>query len=135
MFIGQHPQSNWLVERFHRHLVSDLMVRHQWCADELPLVLHDISIARCAPKYDSGCSSAEMVYEVPLTVSGDFIPSVRVTQEAASFLRQLRRGVYTVFVSGDPTFVLDHGTRQDIGCIDRLKPAFLDPLEQLGGGR
>ena len=69
-----HPQSNGLVERFHRHLKSALRARltgPSWTR-ELPWVLLGI---RTAPKEDLGCSSAEMVYGAPLTVPGDFIPS------------------------------------------------------------
>ena len=54
-----HPQSNGLVERFHRHLKSALRARltgPSW-TQELPWVLLGI---RTAPK-DLGCSSAEMV--------------------------------------------------------------------------
>ena len=69
-----HPQSNGLVERFHRHLKSALRARlssPSWTKD-LPWVLLGI---RTAPKEDLGCSSAELVYGQPLTVPGDFISS------------------------------------------------------------
>ncbi|XP_059805130.1 uncharacterized protein LOC132380394 [Hypanus sabinus] len=64
-----HPQSNGLVERFHRHLKSALMARLRganW-ADELPWVLLGI---RTAPKDDLHASSAELVYGAPLVVPG-----------------------------------------------------------------
>ena len=67
-----HPQSNGLVERFHRHLKTALRTRlssPSWTKD-LPWVLLGI---RTAPKEDLGCSSAELVYGQPLTVPGDFI--------------------------------------------------------------
>ena len=69
-----HPQSNGLVERFHRHLKSALRARltsPNWM-QELPWVLLGI---RTAPKDDLGCSSAQIVYRAPLTVPGDFVPS------------------------------------------------------------
>ena len=85
-----HPQSNGLVERFHRHLKSALRARltgPSW-TQELPWVLLGI---RTVPKEDLGCSSAEMVYGAPLTVPGDFIPSsVSTTSQPSSYLRQLR---------------------------------------------
>ena len=55
-----HPQSNGLVERFHRHLKSALRARltgPNW-SRELPWVLLGICTA---PNEDLGCSSAELV--------------------------------------------------------------------------
>ena len=84
-----HPQSNGLVERFHRDLKSALMarlVRPNWL-DELPWVLLGI---RTAPKEDLRCSSPEPVYGAPMTVPGDFVPRGQDTQEATRFLPRLR---------------------------------------------
>lgn len=84
-----HPQSNGLVERFHRHLKSALRARlsgPSWI-QELPWVLLGI---RTAPKEDLGCSSAEMVYGAPLTVPGDFLPSQGKYTATDLHLRQLR---------------------------------------------
>ncbi|KAK3800146.1 hypothetical protein RRG08_015104 [Elysia crispata] len=67
-----HPQSNGLVERFHRTLKAALKARLQgpnW-ADELPWVLLGL---KTAPKEDLGFSAAELVYGTPLTVPGEFI--------------------------------------------------------------
>ena len=168
-----HPQSNGIVERFHRHLKSALMARltgPDWI-DELPWVLLGI---RTVPKEDLGCSLAEMVYGAPLTVPGDFLPRGQDTDDVAHFLPRLREtvrklaprppvphgtksssvptaladsrfvfvrrdshrppltppyeGPYKVLVHGDKSFVLDYGTRQDSVSIDRLKPAFIDPM-------
>ncbi|XP_072115699.1 uncharacterized protein [Mobula birostris] len=69
-----HPQSNGLVERFHRHLKSALMAHLEgpnW-VDKLPWVLLGI---RTAPKEDLHISSAELVYGAPLVVPGEFIPA------------------------------------------------------------
>ena len=168
-----HPQSNGIVERFHRHLKSALMARltgPDWI-DELPWVLLGI---RTVPKEDLECSSAEMVYGAPLTVPGDFLPRGQDTDDVAQFLPRLREtvrklaplppvphgtrpssvptaladsrfvfvrrdshrppltppyeGPYKVLVHGDKSFVLDYGNRQDSVSIDRLKPAFVDPM-------
>ena len=144
--------------------------RPDWI-DELPWVLLDI---RTVPKEDLECSSAEMVYGAPLTVSGDFLPRGQDTDDVTHLLPRLREPVrklaphppvphgtkpssvptalaesrfvfvrrdshrppltppyespYKVLVHGDKSFVLDYGTRQDSASIDRLKPAFVDPM-------
>ena len=67
-----HPQSNGLVERFHRTLKATLKARLQgprW-TDELPWVLLGL---RIVPKEDLDTSSAELVYGEPLTVPGEFV--------------------------------------------------------------
>ena len=88
-----HPQSNGLVERFHRHLKSALRARltgPNWI-QELPWVLLGI---RTMPKEDLGCSSAEIVFGAPLTVPGDFIPSrLHTHSDITHHLRQLREQV------------------------------------------
>ena len=66
-----HPQSNGMIERFHRSLKSALRARLEgpnW-VDELPWVLLGV---RTAPE-DLAASSAELVYGAPLTVPGDFL--------------------------------------------------------------
>ncbi|GFO47331.1 Pol polyprotein [Plakobranchus ocellatus] len=65
-----HPQSNGLVERFHRTLKAALKARLQepnW-ADEPPWVLLGL---RTAPKEDFRLSAAELVYGIPLSVPGN----------------------------------------------------------------
>ena len=90
-----HPQSNGLVERFHRHLKAALKARltgPNWL-NELPWVLLGI---RTAPKEDLGCSSAEMVYGAPLTVPGDFVSTHDTHSDYNSQLQQLRNRVRTL---------------------------------------
>ena len=87
-----HPQSNGLVERFHRSLKSSLRARltgPNWC-DDLPWVLLEI---RTAPKEDLNSSSAELVYGAPLSVPGDFIPSAH-EDSPRTFLTNLREKIY-----------------------------------------
>ncbi|HBK82804.1 MAG TPA: hypothetical protein DDZ41_04280, partial [Flavobacterium sp.] len=69
-----HPQSNGLVERFHRHLKAALYARQNttnW-RFELPFILLGI---RTAIKTDFGCTSADLVYGQTLRVPGDFVKS------------------------------------------------------------
>ncbi|GFS10956.1 Pol polyprotein [Elysia marginata] len=67
-----HPQSNGLVERFHRTLKAALKTRLKgpnW-ADELPWVLLGL---RTIPKEDLQVSCSELVYGEPLTLPGQFV--------------------------------------------------------------
>lgn len=66
-----HPQSNGMVERFHRSLKAALMSRcntEHW-VDELPVVLLGL---RNSLKEDLGCSSSELVYGQTLRLPGEF---------------------------------------------------------------
>ena len=86
-------QANGLVERFHRHL--KLILRACYTGpnrtQELPWVLLGI---RTAPKEDLKCSSEELVYGAPLTVSGDFLPSIADAKSNTNqHLRQLHEQV------------------------------------------
>ena len=91
-----HPQSNGLVERFHRHLKAALrahLTGPNWL-NELPWVLLGI---RTAPKEDDlGCSSVEMVYGAPLMVLGDFVSTHNTQSDYNSQLHQLRNQVRTM---------------------------------------
>ena len=102
-----HPQSNGLVERFHRHLKSALRARltgPNWTR-ELPWVLLGI---RTAPKEDLGCSSAELVYGTPLTVPGDFVANPTTQSDHNEHLERLREQVRSLA----PVPTSQHGTRR-----------------------
>ena len=86
-----HPQSNGMIERFHRSLKSSLRARlagSDWLS-HLPLVMLGL---RSSPKDDSGFSPAEAVYSSPLSLPGEFLehtefpPDVflRLVDQAAS---------------------------------------------------
>ena len=84
-----HPQSNGLVERFHRSLKASLRARltsPAWM-EELPWVMLGL---KTAPKEDLGASVAEMVYGSPLTVPGAFVGPASST-EAAEHLHRMRQ--------------------------------------------
>ncbi|GFS18261.1 Pol polyprotein [Elysia marginata] len=72
-----HPQSNSLVEHFHRTLKAALKARLQgpnW-VNKLPWVLLGL---RTVPKEDLGTSAAELVFGEPLTVPEEFIdPTIK----------------------------------------------------------
>lgn len=65
-----HPQSNGMVERFHRTLKSALMCKNaiHW-SDELPIVLLGL---RTAFRNELKCSSADLLYGQALRVPGEF---------------------------------------------------------------
>jgi transposase InsO family protein len=85
-----HPQSNGMIERFHRRLKEALKARaasSDWDS-HLPWVMLGI---RTAPREDSAVSAAELVYRVALAVPAQFITTAEPPPEA--FVRQLQAGV------------------------------------------
>jgi len=101
-----HPQSNGLVERFHRSLKASLRARltsTSWI-DELPWVLLGL---RTAPSAVLGTSAAEQVYGYPLTLPGDLpYPSPSLPQH--EFLSRLRQALLQYV----PTATTAHGNVQ-----------------------
>ena len=88
-----HPQSNGMVERFHRRLKDALRARDSavsWVHD-LPMVMLAL---RTAPRDDNGISPAEMVYGSTLALPSAFI-NVR-EPPAADFLQRLRLAAASV---------------------------------------
>ena len=88
-----HPQSNGLVERFHRQLKDAFRARlagREWTA-HLPWVLLGL---RAAPKEDHNVSAAELLYGVPLALPGELLDTAE--PPAASFLENLRRSPLSI---------------------------------------
>ncbi|XP_035232869.1 uncharacterized protein LOC118204676 [Stegodyphus dumicola] len=83
-----HPNSNALVERFHRSLKQAIRC--------LPTVLLGL---RTAIKEDLGSSSAEMVYGTNLRLPGDFINPAKNSPNVQphAFLKQLRETVAALY--------------------------------------
>ena len=88
-----HPQSNGLVERFHRRLKGALRARLSgpcWM-DELPVAMLGI---RAAWREDADMSPAQLLYSTALRLPGEMIPQVPALQEPQSgFLRALQRSM------------------------------------------
>ena len=85
-----HPQSNGLVERFHRSLKSALRSRdnpHSWVSN-LPLALLGL---RSVPKEDTGYSTSEAVYGSPLTLPGEFLDTSEL--QPSSFLEKIENAI------------------------------------------
>ena len=82
-----HPQSNGMVERFHRRLKDALKARltgPDWF-DQLPWVLLGL---RTTVKDDLRCSPAELVFGEPISVPGDCLSSTP-SRSPADQLHQL----------------------------------------------
>ena len=91
-----HPQSNGMVERFHRSLKSSLRARlagSDWFS-HLPLVLLGL---RATPKDDTGLSVSEAVYGSPLTLPGELVDVPELLP--GSFLRKVDRAIEGFAVS------------------------------------
>ena len=91
-----HPQSNGMVERFHRHLKASLMAkldsRQNWF-ESLPLIMLGI---RNAVKQDLGVSSAQIVYGQPLRLPGAFFPDRKNTKDDVhDYIRGLQNTMET----------------------------------------
>ncbi|KAG6457967.1 hypothetical protein O3G_MSEX010581 [Manduca sexta] len=88
-----HPQSNGIVERWHRSLKAALMCRgktEQWVS-ELPTVLLGL---RACLRDDTQTSAAEMVYGEVLRLPGDFFQPLRQeTSDNVLFVQELRRKI------------------------------------------
>ena len=83
-----HPQSNGMIERFHRSLKSSLRARaadSDWVS-HLPLVLLGL---RSVPKEDTGFSVSEAVYGSPLSIPGEFLDAPEIP--SSQFIRKVEK--------------------------------------------
>lgn len=86
-----HPAANGLVERFHRQLKGALKAQtnpNSW-TEALPMVLLGI---RSAPRVDTNCSVAEMVFGVTLALPSDLVTTTGDTiPDPCDYVDRLRQ--------------------------------------------
>lgn len=103
-----HPAANGIVERFHRQLKAAIRCHQDRWTEALPSVMLGI---RSAWKEDLGATTAEMLYDQPLRIPGEFLTS-RAPQNddsgAATFVKELRKR----FQQLHPAAVNRHGEKK-----------------------
>lgn len=99
-----HPQSNGLVERFHRTLKAALRCREEedWIK-ALPLVLLAL---RSQVKEDLGASPAQLVYGASPRIPGEFIKEAENVAQHVPFIHDLNR----IMGNLRPSMTSDHTT-------------------------
>lgn len=83
-----HPQSNGMVERFHRTLKTALRCCTQSWIDALPTVLLGL---RTAFKEDLQASASEMLFGTTLRIPGEFFTSTTTQMDFTTHVRSLRQ--------------------------------------------
>lgn len=87
-----HPQSNGMIERFHRTLKAALMTREpngNWMK-EIPSVL--LGLRSCL-REDTGFSAAEMIYGTPIRLPGEFLESPHPPSTYEEFVTKIQRDI------------------------------------------
>lgn len=94
-----HPQSNGMIERFHRQLKTSITTSNDvlhW-ADQLPVILLGL---RTSVKEECNCSPAEMVYGETIRIPGELVvPSDELDDINREFLLQKLRENFSHFRS------------------------------------
>lgn len=85
-----HPQSNGMIERFHRHMKASLMAQSnendQWMSS-LPLIMLNI---RAAVKEDLKMSCAEILYGESIQIPGAFFSGDKQTSDFNIYIQDLK---------------------------------------------
>ena len=109
-----HPQSNGMIERFHRFLKTSLWARlasSDWVT-HLPLVMLGL---QSSLKDDSSFSPAEAVYSSNLSLPGEFLEHSELPPE--SFLRKVEQGfLWISLTSRDPSASASTSSKSSDGC-------------------
>lgn len=100
-----HPQSNGLVERFHRTLKASIRCREEDWLTALPTVLLAL---RVLIKEDIGASPSQLVYGTSLRVPGEFFHDSTTVTDPSSFIKNLTTTMHNL----RPTLTSDHNTRR-----------------------
>lgn len=133
-----HPQSNGLIERWHRTMKAAIMCRQgpTW-ADELPLVMLGL---RTTHKEDIGASPAEMLYGQTLRLPGELFDNIKTTPKPnneSDFVTKFREQMRKL----KPTTTAHHTNKTSFthkalkNCthvfvrIDKIKPPLTQPYE------
>lgn len=130
-----HPQSNGIIERWHRTLKSSILCHDpdHWC-DHLPVILLGL---RTSYKEDIKASPAEMVYGTTLRIPSEFFITNPESIDEVEFVTQLRKAMRGL----RPQETARHGTKnvfvhQDLQTCknvfvrnDSVRPSLSPPYE------
>lgn len=130
-----HPQSNGIIERWHRTLKASIMCRKSshW-SDDLPVILLGL---RSAAKEDLNATPAELVYGTTLRLPGEFFVESNNNTHQSDFVKNFRETMQKL----KPTLTSNHSKNQvfihtslaDCKLVfvrnDTVKPALTPPFD------
>lgn len=101
---GYHPQSNGMIERFHRTLKASIMAYESvnWTR-KLPIIMLGL---RSSFKPDIESTPAELVYGTTLRLPGEFVAPINQQMPANEFVKEFTTAMHQI----QPTAVQHHNT-------------------------